>query len=77
MKDSAQQGSGKVDHHFNDKVALSGFYLRQMTHEANTNYIRDNLFAAPSYSLDRVINALTINNTYVMNTSTVLTLRGG
>ncbi len=77
VKDAAQQGSGKIDHHFNDKVALSGFYLRQTSHEPNTNYFRENLFAAPSYSLDRVINAVTINNTYVMNNATVLTLRYG
>ncbi len=77
VKDAAQQGTGKIDHHFNDKVALSGFYLRQTSHEPNTNYFRDNLFAAPSYSLNRVINAVTINNTYVVNNATVLTLRYG
>ena len=58
-------------------VALSGFFLRQVTHEANSNYNPVNKFVGGSYQLDRVINTFVLNNTYVLNTSTVLTLRGG
>src|SRR5262249_57588344 len=36
-----------------------------------------NDFVGASYQLDRVIKTFVVNNTYVMNSSTVLTLRGG
>ena len=48
-----------------------------MTHEANSNYNPVNDFVGASYQLDRVINTFVVNNTYVLNSSTVLTLRGG
>ena len=48
-----------------------------MTHEANTNYNPVNDFVGASYQLDRVIKTFVLNNTYVINSSTVLTLRGG
>ena len=73
----AYQFSTKIDHHFNNSVALNGFMLRQVTHEANTNYNRTNDFVGGSYQLDRVIQTFVLNNTYVINSSTVLTLRGG
>jgi hypothetical protein len=73
----AYQFSTKIDHHFNNAIALNGFMLRQVTHEANTNYNRTNDFVGGSYQLDRVIQTFVVNNTYVMNASTVLTLRGG
>jgi trimeric autotransporter adhesin len=73
----AYQWSAKIDHHFNNSVALNGFVLRQVTHEANTNYNRTNDFVGASYQLDRVIKTYVVNNTYVINSSTVLTLRGG
>ena len=73
----AYQWSTKIDHHFNNAVALNGFVLRQVTHEASTNYNRVNDFVGASYQLDRAINTFVLNNTYVLNSSTVLTLRGG
>ena len=36
-----------------------------------------NDFVGSSYQLDRVIKTFVVNNTYVLNSSTVLTLRGG
>jgi hypothetical protein len=66
-----------VNHQFNSSIALSGFVLRQVTHEANSNYNPENKFVGGSYQLDRVIGTFVVNNTYVMNNSTVLTLRGG
>jgi hypothetical protein len=69
--------STKIDHHFNNAIALNGFVLRQVTHEANTNFNRTNDFVGASYQLDRVIKTYVLNNTYVLNSSTVLTLRGG
>jgi hypothetical protein len=73
----AYQWSAKIDHHFNNAVALNGFMLRQVTHEANTNFNKTNDFVGGSYQLDRVIKTFVVNNTYVINSSTVLTLRGG
>ncbi|MGE5836083.1 MAG: carboxypeptidase regulatory-like domain-containing protein [Acidobacteriota bacterium] len=77
VKDQAFQTTLKLDHQFSGNNSLSGFYLRQETHEPNTNFFRDNKFAAPSYQLDRWVNAISINHTYVMNSSMVTTLRFG
>ena len=77
LPNKAMQVTTKVDHHFNDKVALTGFFLRQVTHEASTNYNSDHDFAGSSYQLDRSINTFVANNTYVLSDSTVLTLRAG
>ncbi|MGH9144823.1 MAG: TonB-dependent receptor domain-containing protein, partial [Vicinamibacterales bacterium] len=71
------QVTTKVDHHFNDAASISGFVLRQVTHEANSNYNPVNKYVGSSYQLDRTINTFVLNNTYVLNSSTVLTLRGG
>ncbi len=77
LPNKANQFTTKVDHHFNNAVALSGFFLRQETHEASTNYNPVNDFVGASYQLDRVIKTFVVNNTYILNSSTVLTLRGG
>lgn len=77
LPNSAYQFTTKVDHNFSDAVRVSGFVLRQVTHEANANYNPTNRFVGASYQLDRSINTLVLNNTYVVNNSTVLTLRGG
>ena len=77
LPNSAYQFTTKGDHHFNDSVALSAFVLRQVTHEANSNYNPENRFVGSSYQLDRTINTFVLNNTYILNSSTVLTLRGG
>ncbi len=77
LPNRANQFTTKVDHHFNASVALSGFFLRQVTHEANSNYNPVNDYVGPSYQLDRTIKTFVVNNTYVLNSSTVLTLRGG
>jgi hypothetical protein len=77
LPSQAYQWSTKIDHHFNNAVALNGFVLRQVTHEANANYNPTNRFVGGSYQLDRTINTVVVNNTYIVNPSTVLTLRGG
>jgi hypothetical protein len=77
LPNKANQLTLKVDHHFNEAVAVSGLWLRQVTHEANSNYNPVNDFVGGSYQLDRVIKTFVLNNTYVLNSSTVLTLRGG
>ncbi|MGC4082553.1 MAG: TonB-dependent receptor [Vicinamibacterales bacterium] len=77
LPNSAYQTTTKLDHHFNDKVALSGFFLRQVSHEASANYNPTNLFVGGSYQLDRTIKTFVANNTYVLNSSTVATVRVG
>lgn len=77
LPNKAHQLTTKIDHHFNEKVALNGFYLHQVSHEANANYNPENKFVGGSYQLDRTIDTFVVNNTYVLNSSTVLTLRGG
>jgi trimeric autotransporter adhesin len=77
LPNKAHQFTTKLDHHFTQNIALSGFVLRQVTHEANANYNPTNKFVGGSYQLDRTINTFVLNNTYVLDNSTVLTLRGG
>ena len=77
LPNKAFQITTKIDHHFNNAASVSGFVLRQATHEANANYNPVNKYVGGSYQLDRTINTFVLNNTYVLNASTVLTLRGG
>lgn len=77
LPNKANQFTTKIDHHFNNSMAVSGFFLRQVTHEADSNYNPVNRFVGGSYQLDRVIKTFVLNNTYILNSSTVLTLRGG
>ncbi|MDO8680848.1 MAG: hypothetical protein Q7R30_20200 [Acidobacteriota bacterium] len=77
IKNKAQQASRKLDHHFNDRISLSGVYLFQNSSEPDRNFYPDARYAFSSYQLDRAINVLVVNNTYIMNPSTVATLRFG
>jgi trimeric autotransporter adhesin len=71
-----QQFSGKVDHHFNDRVALSGVYLYQYTEEPAISFFPDAPFAQGGQN-NRPVHVAVFNNTYVINSSTVMTLRYG
>ena len=75
-KNLGQQVSGKVDHHFNDSVALSGVYLYQYTEEPAISFFPDAPFAQGGQN-NRPVHVAVVNNTYVVNSSTVLTLRYG
>ena len=77
LDNSATQTSLKLDHVFNGAVSLSGVYLYQKTSEPDANYFPDAPYAAPSYQLDRIINVFVLNNTYIVNPSTVATFRFG
>ena len=77
IDDAAQQASVKLDHHFTDNISLSGVYLFQNSSEPDRNFFPDALYAYPSYQLDRAINVFVLNNTYIMNSNTVATLRFG
>jgi hypothetical protein len=77
LENSAHQFSLKLDHHFNNSIALSGVFLRQSTFEPDVNYFPDAPHAAPAFHLDRDVNVFVLNNTYIMNPTTVATLRFG
>jgi trimeric autotransporter adhesin len=77
IDDAAQQASLKLDHHFTDNIGLSGVYLFQNSSEPDRNFFPDAPYAYPSYQLDRAINVFVLNNTYIVNSSTVATLRFG
>jgi hypothetical protein len=75
--------SVKVEHKFTDKVSLTGFYLYNKTNEPCSNYYYQGLdapnrFVDPGdYILKRRPQILAINNTWVLNDSSVLALRFG
>ena len=52
-------------------------YLHQVSPRGQLELQPDQQFVGASYQLDRGIDTFVVNNTYVMNSSTVLTLRGG
>jgi len=71
-----QQVSAKVDHHVNQSVALSGVYLYQYTEEPAISFFPEAPFAQGGQN-NRPVHVAVFNNTYVVNSSTVLTLRYG
>jgi hypothetical protein len=77
IKSVAKQTSIKIDHTFNNAISLSGVYLFQDSSEPDSNYFPDAPYAAPSYQLDRGVNVFVLNNTYIVNSSTVATFRFG
>jgi hypothetical protein len=77
IKDKAQQASIKLDHHFTDNISLSGIYLFQNSSEPDRNFFPDAKHAYPSYQLDRAVSVFVLNNTYIVNPTTVATLRFG
>ncbi len=77
IKSKAQQASVKIDHHFNDAISLSGVYLFQNSFEPDANYFPNARYAAPAFHLDRDVSVFVLNNTHVVNPSTVATLRFG
>ena len=79
-----QEYTIKVEHKFTDKVSLSGFYLYNRTNEPCQNYFgtadqtEPTRFADPAdYILQRRPQILALNNTWVLNDTSVLALRYG
>ena len=79
-----QEYTGKIEHKFTDKVSLSGFYLYNRSNEPCANYFGTadqndpNRFADPNdYLLVRRPKILALNNTWVLNDSSVMALRFG
>ncbi len=74
----------KVEHKFSDKVSLTGFYLYNHTNEPCQNYFgtadqtEPTRFADPlDYILQRRPQVLSLNNTWVINDASVMSLRFG
>jgi hypothetical protein len=79
-----QEYTVKVEHKFTDKVSLSGFYLYNRSNEPCANYFGTadqsdpNRFADPlDYILVRRPKILALNNTWILNDTSVLALRFG
>ena len=84
-----QMYAGKVEHKFTDKVSLTGFYLYNRTDEPCANYFSPNpatpadqtdanRFADPNdYLLKRRPQIVALNNTWVLNDSSLMALRFG
>jgi len=80
--DKAQMYTGKIEHKFTDKWALSGFYLYNKTDEPGSTIMKaDKLFMADQDQwfgpLRRRPHVLVFNNTNIINDTTVFTLRYG
>jgi hypothetical protein len=68
----------KGDHKFTDKVTLSGVYVYNKTDEPYAVYWDDNLAQDPNNApLKRRIHVGVVNNTWIPNSSTVVSLRYG
>src|SRR5207247_2917370 len=84
-----QMYAGKVEHKFTDRVSLTGFYLYNRTDEPCANYFSPNpstpadqtdpnRFADPNdYLLKRRPQIVALNNTWVLNDSSLMALRFG
>ena len=78
-----QEYTFKGEHKFNDRVALTGFYLYNRTDEPDADYFEVGLngatrFADPNdYLLKRRPQILALNNTWVLSNDSVLALRYG
>ena len=78
IQDAADQFMFKGDHKFTDKVSLSGVYLYNKSDEPYSVYWDDNLFQDPNAApLKRRIHVGVVNNTWIPNSSTVVSLRYG
>ncbi len=75
--------TGKVDHKISDAVQLTGYYLYNRSNEPCSDYWEPGLtganrFADPGdYILQRRVNVLALNNTWVPGNNTVIALRYG
>ena len=77
LESTARQFSLKLDHHFNENVSLNGVFLNQSTFEPDANYFPDARYAASAFHLQRDVNVMVLNNTYILSPSTVATFRVG
>ena len=52
-------------------------FLNQSTFEPDINYFPDAPYAADAFHLQRDVNVFVLNNTYILNPTTVATFRVG
>ena len=77
-KDEALQWSAKVDHRLSEKNSLSALYVWARTGEdGDCWYDTEHLAACPMFRLDRKIHVIGLNDNYVVNNTTVMSLRFG
>lgn len=70
----------KVTHRFNDRMSLSGFWMRNRVTEPSSSgqFYRTNLFASNGNTqLERTPQIFVANYTHIVNDSTVVALRAG
>ena len=77
LPNDAYQWTLKVNHNLTANNSMSGFYLRQVTEENSANYNPVYKFVGSQYLLKRANHTLVLNDTWVVNPSTVVTVRGG
>ena len=78
--DHAREWTFKLTHNFTDNVSVSGLGIRAYTQEPGDNFY-DNSNPPPpqnpSFDWNRLIKMGIVNNTNILNDTTVLTFRGG
>ncbi len=77
IESTARQISLKLDHHFTDNISANGVFLNQSTFEPDANYFPDAPYAASAFHLQRDVNVFVLNNTVILNPTTVATFRVG
>jgi hypothetical protein len=77
LPNDAYQWTLKVNHNLTSTNSMSGFYLRQVTSENSANYNPVYKFVGSQYLLKRANHTVVLNDTWVVNPSTVVTVRGG
>ena len=77
LPNDAYQWTLKVNHNLSSNNSMSGFYLRQVTEENSANYNPVYKFVGSQYLLKRANHTVVLNDTWVVNPSTVVTVRGG
>jgi hypothetical protein len=77
LPSEAGQGTVKVDHKFTDWWSANVSFLRYHSNEPGENWFPDLPSTPEQWVLDRHVDATQVNNTIIVNPSTVLAIRYG
>ena len=78
LSNQADSATVKVEHKFTDKWSLTGVYLYSHTNEPFQVFFQQHPELDPGWNIvRRRPKVLALNNTYVLNSTTVVTLRAG
>jgi len=77
LPNDAYQWTLKINQNITANNSMSAFYLRQVTEENSANYNPTYKFVGSQYLLKRANHTIVLNDTWVLNPSTVFTVRGG